>query len=138
MAYNGYANYATWLIQLELGDDLLQTPDDDMYLANHENFRELVEEIVEGDRQLAERYAMKFLEEVDWRELAQMAEENIVLILPWSGDEGTFDDLVADADESWEDEDIQFLLDQNKEYLDKLSPDSIQELEDLIEKINNQ
>jgi len=132
MSYNGYANYATWLIQLELGDDLMQRGYDDMALANHEYFRELVEEIVEEDRQLAVSYAMRFLEEVDWRELAQKAEENIVLVLPWSGDEGTFDDLVADADESWDDEDIQFLLDQNEEYLDKLSPDTIERLESYI------
>ena len=132
MAYNGYKNYATWLIQLELGDDLLQRGNDDMSLANHEYFRELVEQIVEEDRQLAVSYAMRFLEEVDWRELAQLAEENIVLVLPWSGDEGTFDDLVADADESWDDEDIQFLLDQNEQYLDKLSPDTIERLESYI------
>jgi hypothetical protein len=132
MSYNGYKNYATWLIQLELGDDLFQRGNDDMSLANPEYFRELVEEIVERDQQLAVSYALKFLEEVDWRQLAEQAEENIVLVLPWSGDEGRFDDLVADANESWDDEDIQFLLDQNEEYLDKLSPDTIERLESYI------
>jgi nitrogen fixation-related uncharacterized protein len=132
MSYQGYTNYATWLIQLELGDDLTSRGELDLGLTNPDYFREIVEEIVENDSQLAISYAMRFLEEVNWRELAKQAEEYIILELPWSGDSGTFDDLVADANKSWDDEDIQFLLDQNEEYLDKLSPDEIERLKSYI------
>ena len=136
--YNGWANYATWRINLEIIDDITSQESDSIYLADKETIKEYVDEIVENNPELMMSYARAFLNEVDWYEISSAVEENQMLTTPWDEHIGTFDDLVGEADENWSEEDVQFLLDQNEEYLDKLSPDSIQELEDLIEKINNQ
>lgn len=75
--YNGWTNYATWRINLEIFDgrtphDVVGTNALSVYeLANalREETHELIEcQSTEG---LARDYAMAFLNEVDWEEIAR-------------------------------------------------------------------
>jgi len=75
--YNGWTNYATWRINLELFDgvhplDLVGTsapPVWDLANALRDDAHELIEcQSTEG---LARDYAMAFLNEVDWEEIAR-------------------------------------------------------------------
>ena len=68
--YNGWTNYATWRINLEMfdGSEQYWTP---------ESAREFVEEIIidstpEG---VARDYALAFISDVNWYEIAQHYEE---------------------------------------------------------------
>ena len=68
--YNGWTNYATWRVNLEMfdGSDQYWTP---------ESAREFVEEIIidstpEG---VARDYALAFISDVNWYEIAQHYEE---------------------------------------------------------------
>lgn len=74
--YNGWANYATWRVNLEMFDGL--SPRDiagDGYDAPHElapTLQAYAEELIElsSDAGLARDYALAFLSNVDWREIA--------------------------------------------------------------------
>ena len=73
--HNGWTNYATWRINLELFDDYRVWDEHlmrDVYeLANHlrDDAHELIEcQSTEG---LARDYAMAFLDEVNWEEIAR-------------------------------------------------------------------
>ena len=74
MSYNGWTNYETWRVNLEVFDGLdvsdeLHMADDVDYLTDY--LRELAEEIVCGDAEgLAVDYARSFLSEVDYRQIA--------------------------------------------------------------------
>jgi hypothetical protein len=83
-SYNGWANYETWRIQLEVidgmtledfGFDLHEVDTDDV--ANVEaladNVAELVHEVVTRDvpEGLALDLALSFLDRVDWMEIAE-------------------------------------------------------------------
>jgi len=68
--YNGWTNYATWRVNLEMfdGSEQYWTP---------ESAREFVEEIIidstpEG---VARDYALAFISDVNWYEIAQHYEE---------------------------------------------------------------
>ena len=68
--YNGWTNYATWRVNLEMfdGSDLYWTA---------ESAREFVEEIIidstpEG---VARDYALAFISDVNWHEIAEHYEE---------------------------------------------------------------
>ena len=69
--YNGWTNYATWRVNLEMfdGSDQFWTAD---------SAREFVEEIIidstpEG---VARDYALAFISDVNWYEIAEHYEEN--------------------------------------------------------------
>lgn len=67
--YNGWTNYATWRVYCELFDGA-----DSSYTAD--SAREYAEEIIEESSSgLAQDYAMSFLSEVDWREIAEHCTE---------------------------------------------------------------
>lgn len=75
-SYNGWSNYATWRIKLELFDDSSQYKDHDA-----ETLKELAQDAVRGYGELKEdclavQYADAFLEEVDWREIAEAIEND--------------------------------------------------------------
>lgn len=70
MKYNGWTNYATWRVNLEMfdGSDLYWTA---------ESARDFVEEIIidstpEG---VARDYALAFISDVNWHEIAKHYEE---------------------------------------------------------------
>lgn len=70
MKYNGWTNYATWRVNLEMfdGSDLYWTA---------ESARDFVEEIIidstpEG---VARDYALAFISDVNWHEIAKRYEE---------------------------------------------------------------
>ena len=77
---NGWTNYATWRINLEICDDLcsLRQSDDDPFdsvwdLSNY--LREATTELVCGEdyhaKHLATQYALAFLDQVNWDEIAR-------------------------------------------------------------------
>lgn len=76
--YNGWANYATWRINLEMFDGFEVTehftsrPEVDE-LAEHlkETAESYLEETAGNSAQLCLSYALAFLSEVDWEEIAE-------------------------------------------------------------------
>lgn len=77
--YNGWTNYATWRVNLELIDGM--KPDDfgltedqqkdayELSLCLKDTARDIIENTsIEG---IARDYAMAFLDDVNWREIAQ-------------------------------------------------------------------
>ena len=69
--YNGWTNYATWRINLELFDGSEQ-------FWSADSARDFVEEIIidstpEG---VARDYALAFISDVNWHEIAEHYEEN--------------------------------------------------------------
>lgn len=72
--YNGWANYATWRIHLEVFDGY--EPDAPV---SADECREQVEELIEAssDEGLARDYALAFINDVDWREIAEQVNEGI-------------------------------------------------------------
>ena len=88
--YNGWANYATWRVQLEIVDGYVSTIvyDDDWMRAYWldsslsdiaDELHEYVEEVIfmeqEDKESIADSYARAFLDTVDWREIAEHAKE---------------------------------------------------------------
>ncbi len=78
--YNGWTNYATWRVNLEIFDNLpiedFSDADDEDTLA--EALQERAEYYVECSSEpgLARDYALAFMADVNWREIAQhMLEE---------------------------------------------------------------
>ena len=69
--YNGWTNYATWRVMLELFER--HTSEDNL---NADSCKELAEDIVEDNAQLAQDYANAFLDEVNWYEIADAINEN--------------------------------------------------------------
>ncbi len=78
--YNGWANYETWRVNLELfdGDAEAWRLDD----VNPNMMREFAEELIEQstDKGIGRDYALAFLQNVDWQEIAEFyqAEETCV------------------------------------------------------------
>ena len=68
--YNGWTNYATWRVMLELFDRY--TPENNL---NADRCKELAEDLVEDNAQIAKDYANAFLDEVDWYEIAEAVNE---------------------------------------------------------------
>jgi hypothetical protein len=64
--YNGWTNYATWRVNLEIFDG-----SEDYWTA--ESARELVEEIIYSStpESVARDYALAFLSDVNWHEIAE-------------------------------------------------------------------
>ena len=72
--YNGWSNYATWRVNLEIFDGMQFEEE-----VNSEMLRELAEEIIfefEGSSSLCEDYARSFLNDVNWHEIANHINEN--------------------------------------------------------------
>jgi hypothetical protein len=84
--YNGWTNYATWRINLEMVDgcepDTFGIDEDSTAYETGQQIKDWCEEIVsEGSSGLALDYAMAFMSDVNWTEIAehlieQYAEEN--------------------------------------------------------------
>lgn len=76
--YNGWTNYETWRVNLEIFDgmeleDMSGRTDWDAYDLG-EYLKEWAEEIISNDAPnggLAHDYALAFLQNVNWREIAQ-------------------------------------------------------------------
>lgn len=68
--YNGWTNYATWRVNLEMFDGT------DQYWSP-EAAREFVEECIESTTEegIARDYAMAFLSDVNWHEISEHTEE---------------------------------------------------------------
>jgi hypothetical protein len=76
--YNGWTNYETWRVNLEIFDGLDpydHFSDDQAKLADNlpDLLKEMATEIVESDgaKGLAHDYAMAFLDAVNWHEIAR-------------------------------------------------------------------
>jgi hypothetical protein len=73
--YNGWSNYATWRVNLELFNDYNVWDKhlmDDVYELSH-HLRDTAEVYIEdtSTEGLARDYAMAFLDEVNWEEIAR-------------------------------------------------------------------
>lgn len=75
MTYNGWTNYATWRVNLEIFDGMSpsdvygdETPPDVWALENA--MKEYADEMLSGDS-LAVSYARAFLADVNWTEIAR-------------------------------------------------------------------
>ena len=67
--YNGWTNYATWRVNLEIFDGLCSDMDDEK--ATAEGCKDYAEAVVsESGEGLALDYAMAFLDDVDWQSIA--------------------------------------------------------------------
>lgn len=87
--YNGWHNYATWRVQLEVFSDWvdyeLSENKDDNVIANMSTseladyMKNYLEEQIEADSgsELVTSYALAFLNDVDWYELAKSAKDSI-------------------------------------------------------------
>ena len=71
--YNGWTNYATWRVNLELFDG--HQTFDNIVSANY--LKELAEEYLECDNELTKDYALAFLDEVNFYERAENINEQI-------------------------------------------------------------
>jgi hypothetical protein len=74
--YNGWTNYATWRVNLEIFDglDLMdygwhRLDEYDLGKALKDHAEELIEQT--SDEGLARDYALAFLQDVDWRDIAE-------------------------------------------------------------------
>jgi hypothetical protein len=75
--YNGWTNYATWRVNLEIFDGL---PCDSDGAVTPEECQSYAEEVVsEGAEGLALAYAEAFLGEVNWEEIAESINEQLKL-----------------------------------------------------------
>ena len=77
--YNGWTNYATWRINLEIFDGY----DPERKEVDHESVKEYAEEILFSDdgisimaTSLVIDYARAFISDVNWHEIAQHINEN--------------------------------------------------------------
>ena len=81
--YNGWTNYATWRVNLEIFDgmdprDYWQGAHEDAYHLG-KSLQELAEELLATDTHegsIAYSYAMAFLSDVNWTEIARHMIEN--------------------------------------------------------------
>lgn len=73
--YNGWTNYATWRINLEIFDNVafLENHTDDVYEYS-KRLKEYTEEVLQENsdgESLVYSYAMSFIEDVNWIEIAE-------------------------------------------------------------------
>lgn len=73
MEYNGWTNYATWRVNLEMFDgmsraDICEENDTAAIAACKEPAESAIEETSDG---LARDYALAFMSDVNWREIAE-------------------------------------------------------------------
>ena len=75
--YNGWTNFETWKVALEVFDGY--NPEEEDRLWNAEQFQEYAEEVIFQDREsdsLVESFARSFLAEVNWHEIAETLNED--------------------------------------------------------------
>ena len=77
--YNGWTNYETWLVNLEMGLT------DDSHAFEARNLDDLIVELrdyaeiaVDSDNTLATNFANTILSKVDWREIAEVVLERLM------------------------------------------------------------
>jgi hypothetical protein len=76
--YNGWTNYATWRVNLEIFDGVLVFDSDGG--VTPEECQSYAEEVVsEGAEGFALDYALEFLREVNWQEIAEHLSEQLNL-----------------------------------------------------------
>jgi len=90
--YNGWTNYATWRVKLEIWDGDYYTGKDEAFDSLYEFsewIKERTDEIVgeygkienHGKSSLAMDYARAFLDDVNWYEIAQsLADDNPLIV----------------------------------------------------------
>ena len=74
--YNGWSNYATWRIKLEIFDGYETAGQ----RVDKEYLKDIAEEIVLGDvneQSLAHSYAHAFMSDVNWHEIAEHINDEI-------------------------------------------------------------
>ena len=75
--YNGWTNFETWKVALEVFDGY--NPDEEDRLWNAEQFQEYAEEVIfqsPHSDSLVESFARSFLAEVNWHEIAETLNED--------------------------------------------------------------
>ena len=79
--YNGWTNYETWLVNLEMGIT------DDSHAFEARNLDDLIVELrdyaeiaIDSDNTLATNFANTILSKVDWREIAEVVLERLMEI----------------------------------------------------------
>ena len=71
--YNGWSNYETWRVNLEFCDDGAME-----YYTNADSIKDyVVSYIEESSEGIARSYALAFLDEVNWHEIAENYEERL-------------------------------------------------------------
>ena len=77
--YNGWTNYETWLVNLEMGFT------DDLHAFEARNIDDLIVELkdcaenaIESDNTLATYFSHIILSKVDWREIAEVVLERLM------------------------------------------------------------
>ena len=77
--YNGWTNYETWLVNLEMGFT------DDLHAFESRNLDDLIvelrdyaEHVLESDNILATNFVNIILSKVDWREIAEVVLERLM------------------------------------------------------------
>ena len=77
--YNGWTNYETWLVNLEMGLT------DDLHAFEARNLDDLIvelkdyaEHVLESDNILATNFVNIILSKVDWREIAEAVLERLM------------------------------------------------------------
>jgi hypothetical protein len=71
--YNGWTNYATWRVNLEMFDEKPEEREE----VTAEDCKDYAEMIVgDGADGFALNYALAFLEDVNWQEIAEHLNEN--------------------------------------------------------------
>jgi len=72
--YNGWTNYVTWLVNLEIFEGLYSDIDGEK--ATAEGCKDYAEEVIsQSGEGLALDYAMAFLANVNWHEIAKACNE---------------------------------------------------------------
>lgn len=94
MTYNGWANYATWRVNLEIAHDYFETRDDDELidlkrrcLAGNEYdvvqiLREWVSDVLDSygaSGTLLRNYADSFIEDVDFYEIVRINLDHVIV-----------------------------------------------------------
>ena len=77
--YNGWTNYETWLVNLEMGF----TDDSDAFEARNLDdliveLKDYAEYVLESDNILATNFARIILSKVDWHEIAEAVLEQLM------------------------------------------------------------
>lgn len=71
--YNGWTNYATWRVNLEFCDDGAME-----YYTDADSIKDyVVSYIEESSEGIARSYALAFLDEVNWHEIAENHKEEV-------------------------------------------------------------
>ena len=78
--YNGWTNYETWLVNLEMG---LTDDSRDFYEARNLDdliveLKDYAENLIESDNTLATNFANIILSKVDWKDIAEVVLEQLM------------------------------------------------------------